>query len=579
MSVCSVVRIASQTSNPVARNLATGFFSLVAIGSGFVSASQDRPQAHFVDVASSVGVTFTYFNDYRAGRFWVPEIMGGGAGWVDFNGDGWQDLYLVNGCRQPRDPNDGEFYSRLVRNIGGKFEDVTSEAGVGHVGFGQGCTVGDFDNDGFDDFYVTTYGTNALYINHGDGTFENLTESAGVPGDPRWYSSCAFGDLDRNGSLDLYVAAYLKVPIDDKTICVHQSTKQRVYCGPARYPAEEHTLYRNRGDGAFQDATRESGCTTPLGRGLGVVVADFDDDAWPDIYVANDMTVCFLYQNQTGSASSANGMRFQEIGVRSGVALTGDGSPIAGMGIACGDYDGSGRLSLFVTNYYGVPNILFRGHGRFLFTDESAASGLARPSLHKLGFGTAFLDFENDGWPDLVVANGHVLGPTHEPFAMRPQLFRNNSKRKFEDVSDKAGPYFEEDWVGRGVAISDFDNDGASDIAVVHQFRPTSLLHNETRPRGHFVRFELVGTQSNRNAVNARVWVESGGRTLMSEILGGGSYLSASDRRLLFGLGDQKRVDTVRIRWPSGREDVWQNLDGNRSWLLIEGWPPKESQP
>lgn len=579
MCACSRVRLAHCLMNPVATIVAAGFFCLpvVVCERAVVSGEQDRPG--FVDVSSDVGLRYTYFNDFRSGRFWVPEIMGGGAAWIDFNGDGWQDLFLVNGCRMPRDPNDREFTSRMVRNVSGRIEDVTIEAGVDHVGYGQGCAVGDCDNDGFDDLYVTCYGTNTLYVNHGDGTYGNNTDEAAVPGDPRWYSSCAFGDLDRDGSLDLYVAAYLKLPMDDKTVCVHQTSKKRVYCGPARYEAEPHTLYRNRNDGTFRNVTQDAGCTAANGRGLGVAIADLDDDGWPDIYVANDMTFCFLYHNESGNSGSSDAMRFQEVGVRSGVALTNGGSPIAGMGIACGDYDGSGRLSLFVTNYFGLPNILFRNLGGLLFSDDSAATGLARPSLPMLGFGTGFLDIENDGWLDLVVANGHVLGPTHEPFAMKPQLFRNTRKGKFVDVSSQAGPYFEQPWVGRGVAIGDFDNDGASDFVVVNQFRPTALLHNEARSRGHFIRLELVGTRSNRNAVNSRVWVEAGGRTTMNEIVGGGSYLSASDRRLLVGLGDHSQADAVRVRWPSGHVDVWHNMAGDRSWLLVEGRPPQELRP
>jgi hypothetical protein len=450
------------------------------------------------------------------------------------------------------------------------------------MGYAQGCAVGDVDNDGFDDLYVTCYGSNnTLYRNLGDGTFGNTTSIANVSGGARWYSSCAFGDLDRDGALDLYATAYMKVPLTDDTVCVHDLTKKRVYCGPARYEAEPHTLYRNRGDGAFLDVTQDAGCTARNGRGLAVCIADLDDDSWPDVYVANDMSVCFLYHNKTGDSNDggAHRLRLHETGVLAGAALSGDGSGIAGMGIACGDLDGSGRLGMFVTNYYGLPNIMFRNLGGLLFVDDSARAGLARPSLPLLGFGTGLLDCENDGWLDLVVANGHVLGPTHDPFAMKPQLFSNQGKGRFADISDSSGQYFQDTWVGRGVAIADYDNDGASDFLTVHQFRPTALLHNQTRSRGHYIRLVLVARESNRNAVNTRVWIEADGRTRMHEVVGGGSYLSASDRRVLVGLSGHDRADVLRVRWPSGRSDVWKNLAGDRSWMLVEGQPPREVYP
>ncbi|MBI3463844.1 MAG: CRTAC1 family protein [Planctomycetes bacterium] len=486
----------------------------------------------FDDVAAAFGVNFTYY-DGAAGYFYIVETTGGGMGVLDYDHDGNPDVYLVNGSRLPVDPTDRTQRSRLFRNRGELgFEDVTEPAGVDLVSYGQGATVGDYDNDGFEDLFVTGFGRTVLYHNNGDGTFTELTLVAGLA-TQFWSTSAAFADVDQDGALDLYVCTYGEVSLQNPLFC--ERGGQRVHCLPRRYPAQPDLLFHNQGDGTFAERSAQAGVVDENGRGLGVVIADFTSDDRPDIFVANDTSENFLFVGQ-------GGLRFEDRALSLGVALTGEGSTMSGMGVACGDYDRNGFLDLFVTNFYG------------------------------LGWGTVFIDADLDGFPDLFVANGHVSDLRHEriPYKMRQQFYRNAGNGKFEDVSESAGPYFRQLQLGRGVAWADINNDGLPDLVVSHIVDPVTLLLNQTREHGHWIGLRLVGTRSNRNGLNAKVLITVEGAVRSYELVAGGGYLSSSDLRLLVGLGQVDHLDQVVVRWPSGQEDNLYSLAVDRYHVLRE---------
>jgi len=513
----------------------------------------------FVDVARQAGVDFTYFRG-ETGEYWLTETTGGGVGLIDFDGDGWLDIYFVNGCRQPRDPADFTHTSRLVRNLGnGQFADVTGPTGVGHNGYGQGCTVGDFDNDGFDDLYVTCFGSNVLYHNQGDGTFREVTGDANADC-PLWSTGSAFGDFDRDGDLDLFVANY--VDFDPKTAprCGDPHTGQRGYCGPSSFGPLPDFLFANLGDGSFTDVNHTAGINMPDGtprpesKGLGVQVFDFDDDGWLDIFVANDKTPSFLFHN-------LGGLSFREVGMTQGVALTGDGSATATMGIACGDYDRDGRTDLLTTNFYLEGATLFHNLGERGFRDETASAGLSAATRAVLGWGTAFGDFDNDGWLDLFAANGHVHHDRSglEPYAMPAQLFRNSGHGTFTDLSRQAGPYFQTSWNGRGAAFGDIDNDGDTDIVVVHHHQAAAILRNDSPATAAFLSLRLIGVRSDRNALGTRVAFsikdsvdEGPRRDFVRHVNVSGSYLSSNDPRVILGKATGSSLRQIEFRWNSG---------------------------
>ena len=541
------------------------------------------PRPLLVDVAELVGFDFRYYSDGHSDRFFLPEIMGGGSAWLDYDGDGWLDLFVPNGCKLSAKVPDTQFSAHLYRNRRGSwFDDVTMSAGAEDRGYGQGVCAGDYNSDGFPDLYVTHYGTNRLWTNNGDGTFSEHTLLAGVHSSG-WSTSCVFGDLDRDGDLDLYVCHYAQTTIETTPVCLYSSAsggKVRGYCGPDRYTGEPGELYENLGDGTFQEITKEAGCFEPNGKGLAVVIADLNNDSWPDIYVANDMQPNSLFWNLGGRLrGSRTHIALEEGGVSAGAALTAGGRAGASMGIGCADYDHNGWLDLAVTNYLDQGMNLYKNEeGQFL--DYAAGANLFLTTLPYLGFGTGFFDCDNDGWADIFVTNGHVLGPlVGPPDRMRGQLFQNLRNGRYAEVSDVAGPYFYERFLGRGLAFADFTNSGATGMVVIHQDEPAALLRNDTAGRGNYLGLNLRGTSSNRCALNARVvaWVD-GDRRIM-EVVGGGSYLSESDHRLLFGIGQAKSVDRIEIHWPSGASDEWANLAANQYWVLVEGLPPRQSSP
>ncbi len=517
----------------------------------------------FVDVARSQGIDFQRDSDIVPDRFFLPEIMGGGAAWLDYDQDGLLDLYASDGCGLLTNKTKNARGNRLFRNLDhGRFQDVSSSTNSDDRGYGHGCTVGDFDADGFPDLYVTNYGRNVLFHNQGDGTFEEAAQHAGVD-DASWGTSAVWLDLDGDRDLDLYVVNYLDVPPEKYRVCEFNGNK--AYCGPGDYEAQTDRVYLNQNDGRFVESAGELGFAIPDGKGLAVIAADFDQDRRPEIYVANDMAANFLF-TRTGTQTAA----YRNVAVEAGCAVSRDGKNEASMGVACQDFDGDGWIDLFLTHYFQAKNTFYRNRGQLLFEDESRRSRIAATSYEFLGFGTAAFDYDFDGASDLFVANGHVLGPRQEPFEMPAQLLRNDGAGHFDDISSLAGPYFQERCVGRGMAAADYDNDGDWDLAVTHIDRPLALLQNQTERRGrHFIGLQLV-TATRTPPIGGRVIVREAGQERRFPITSGGSYLSASDSRLLAGVTDAGGPVDVRVEWPSGHSDIYTGLPSDCYWLIVE---------
>jgi enediyne biosynthesis protein E4 len=529
----------------------------------------------FTDDAERRGVAFIFDNG-RSELRQLPETMSGGVALLDFDGDGWLDIYAVQGGTFP--PRDHPpFGDRLFRNRGdGRFEDVTSASGLAAFpgGYGHGVAVGDYDNDGRPDLFVTRWRAYALYHNKGHGRFEDVTATAGFGGARDWPTSAAWADLDNDGDLDLYVCHYLDYDPATSSPCLRVGSPEHVYCGPRAFPPLPDHLFRND-HGQFVDVTADAGIVDTDGRGLGVVAADLDDDGKTDLFVANDSSANYFFRN-------LGGLRFVEEGLASGLATSASGGYLAGMGVACGDYDSDGRLDLAVTNFYGESTTLYHNHGRGLFSDRSDAAGLAAPTRLVLGFGLVALDANNDGHLDLAQANGHVedLGDA-SPYAMPAQLFLGDAVGRLADVSDRAGAPWHVPRLARGLAGGDLDNDGRVDLVLVSENAPLALFRNRFESRdhprvespNHFLILKLAGTVSNCDAVGARVTVTTSGRTQVATRFGGGSYQSASDTRLHFGIGLAKKVDRVEVAWPSGRRDCYMDLAADTGYWLVEGIP------
>jgi tetratricopeptide (TPR) repeat protein len=531
------------------------------------------PIPRFVDAATPSGLAHFVQDNGVSPIHQLPEMASGGIGLLDYDGDGFLDIYAVQGGSFPPGPNTADSGDRLFHNRGdGKFEDVTQQTGIAGMprGYGFGVAVGDIDNDGRPDLFITRWRSYALYRNQGDGRFEDVTIRAGLGGDRDWPTSAAFADLDDDGDLDLYVCHYGVWDPSNPRICTDPTGVKTVACDPLSIEALPDHLFRNDA-GRFVDVTARAGFTDRDGRGLGVVAADLDGDGRIDLFVANDSSANFLLHN-------LGGMRFEERGHEAGVAANAGGGYQAGMGIACGDLDGDGRLDLAVTNFYGQSTTLFHNLGQGLFTDHTAAVGLAAASRFRLGFGAAFLDANNDGWLDLLTANGHVSDqrPLY-PYAMMPQLFLGGPSGTLTDVTVRAGPPFQQGYVGRGLAVGDLDNDGRLDAVMVSQNDPLVYFHNQSeRIGGDFIAFQLEGTRSNRDGIGAVVAVTARGRTRSATRFGGGSYLSAADATIHFGLGSCDRVESIEVRWPSGQVDRHSALAANGIYLLREGITPPE---
>ncbi len=515
----------------------------------------------FEDVAERVGLAVRY-DPGATPNFYLPDTMGGGVGLFDYDGDGWLDVYVVGGGPLPVDPDHPQSPNRLFHNRGdGSFEDETERAGVGGLGYGMGCAVGDFDNDGHDDLFVTGLGRTVLYRNRGDGTFEDVTTRAGVASD-RWTTAASFADLDGDGDLDLVVVTYVAVDPRSVPDC-RDPTGRRMHCPPGHFPPEFDLLFRNNGDGTFTNVSREAGIEVGGGPGLGLAIADLDDDGRLDLFVANDAAPNFFFRN-------LGGLKFEEVGVTAGLAYDGSGWATASMGVVAEDLDGDGKIDVFHTNFLNEPNTFHRNLGAGFFDDVSDPSGLGAPSRPVTGFGAGALDVDRDGSLDLFVANGHVDDRpwANHPMAQLPHLYRGLGSGKFALCSPETGAYFAKAAVGRGVAAGDIDNDGRVDLIVVQRDAPLSVLRNVTEG-GHWTSFTLKGGRP-KTPIGARVAVTAGGRTQVRWLVGGGSYLSANDQRLHFGLGPAARVERVVVRWPSGQERTWEALPADRVLVLDE---------
>jgi tetratricopeptide (TPR) repeat protein len=547
-----------------------GIFANSKTGSSGPKATHQGQAPLFVDAARAAGLHFVHDNGHSRRNPPPPEAMCGGVGLLDFDGDGSLDVYVVQAGAFPPSDSSTNLGDRLFRNRGdGTFEDVTTRAGITSFrgGYGHGVAVGDYDNDGRPDLFVTRWRSYALYHNIGSGRFEDVTSQAGLGGDRDWPTSAAFADLDGDGDLDLYVCHYLKYDPSNPRRCTHPESPSKHECNPLDFPSLPDHVFRNDG-GRFVDVTAEAGVVDPDGRGLGVVAGHLDDDEKIDLYVANDMTANYLFHN-------LGAFRFEETGQISGAAASADGGFKAGMGIARGDLDGDGLLDMAVTNYYGESTTFYRNAGHGYFVDHSSAVNMAAPTRRLLGFGIAFFDSDNDGWLEVLSANGHVLDPRPQiPWTMPLQLLKGSPDGRLADVSELAGDPFGRLHLGRGLAVGDLDNDGRLDAIVVFQNEPLVYLHNQTKERGHFVSFSLEGTKSNRDAVGARITICAGGRRWVAERFGGGSYQSASDPRVHFGLGDAPNVNSVEIRWPSGQVERHVGLKADRRYLLREGGKP-----
>ena len=527
------------------------------------------PPLRFVDRHAEAGIEFQY-NNGGSGSKYLLESLGGGVAAFDFDADGWPDLYFTQGRPLPVTADaQTQWQDRLFRNRGGVFSDVTVAAGLGDAQYSQGCSAGDFDNDGFVDLAVANFGTNVLYHNNGDGTFTDVTLSSGIAG-AHWTSSLAFADLDRDGNLDLYVVTYV---LDPYRICRPEPGRIAI-CSPLNYKAEDDQLFQSRGDGTFADVTAQSGILADDGKGLGIIVADLDNDGWPDIYIANDGTPNFLFRNETGAVGGP--LRFVERGLVSGAGVSGTGNSQAGMGVACGDFDGDGLLDLYITNFYFESGTLYQNQGDLLFIDATRGAHLDEATHAMLGFGTQALDVDLDGRLDLFIANGHIddFSFRGEPWKMPPQLFYNTGAAEFVEVSREAGDYFRGEYLGRGVARLDWNRDGRPDLVIVHQDRPAALLANESAPAGGWLAVDLHGVSSNRDGIGARLTLTADGTTRIQEVCGGDGFFASNERRVIFGLGAAEMVERLEVRWPSGQVDSCANVPAGTVLVWIEGRPP-----
>ena len=535
--------------------------------SGLPKPRSDRQttSVRLVNRASDLGIKHSYQNGASGNRLMV-EATGGGCGWVDFDRDGWWDLYVAQGGNPAEPAGPGQPLDRLYRNFYGEhFVDVTPYSGIEERGYSQGVAVGDFDDDGFDDIYVTNVGPNSFFRNQGDGTFLEIARDLSMAGN-LWSSSAAWADLDRDGDLDLYVCNYVAFDPLNPRIC-HNAKGIPAMCHPKLMEAVPDECYLNLGDGTFRPASKELGLFGPDNKALGVAIADFTGDGWPDIFVANDTTPNFLFVNHEGT-------RFEESAAILGCAVSSQGLPQANMGIAVGDYDSNGFLDLCITHFVGEWSTLYQNLGPQGFHDVSARVGLVAPTTKKLGFGAVMLDLDQDGHQELFVANGHIddLKFQGDELDMVPQLFSFNGQRWF-DVGGQAGEYFSQKFVGRGVASADFDNDGDVDLAVTHQNAPLAILQNES-VRGRWLQIELVGRVSNRRGVGTRVVVHLPTTKLTQEVMGGTSYCSSHQGGLCFGLGDFTGPVSIDVLWPSGMKQKMTDVASGTRLVLKEPAAP-----
>jgi len=557
--------------------------SFQSASAGNSESANAKPVAHFTDIAQKAGLAAPVIFGGENTKKYIIETTGTGVAIFDYDNDGWPDIFVVNGTKLEGLPSGKIPTSHLYRNNhDGTFTDVTEKAGLTHTGWGQGVCVGDYDNDGFEDLYVTYYGKNILYHNNGNGTFTDVSEKAHVAGTGKaWGTGCAFVDYDRDGKLDLIVANYVDydsataLAPGERPSCMWKGVP--VMCGPRGLPWANNILYHNLGNGTFEDVTSKAKIDQTNGHySFSVSTFDYDDDGWPDIYVACDSTASILYHNNHDGT-------FTDVAVVSGAAFNDDGREQAGMGSTVGDYDGDGRLDLFKTNFSDDTSTLYRNNGDGTFDDKTFPAGFGLNTQY-LGWGVMFLDVNNDGWPDLLLVNGHVYPEVDSQhlgsnFQEPKILYHNNGNGTFTDISVNAGPGITAVSSARGLAVGDLWNDGRMSAVISNMNAPPMLLVNDVRNGNHWIAFHAIGSKSNRDGIGAKITVKAGTRTFVDEVRSGSSYVSNSDMRVHFGLGSATKIDWVQVRWPSGLVERFENLPIDSIRTLKEGSGTPVSPP
>ena len=539
-------------------------FSFLLVALLPVSAFAQKVQ--FRDITAQAGIHFVH-NNAAYGKKWLPETLGAGAAFIDYDNDGYPDILLVNGEDWPGHAKAPSTLKLYHNNHDGTFTDVTHKAGLAVSMFGMGVAVGDYDNDGYDDLFITALGQSRLFHNNGSGTFTDVTRSAGLWGPNELSTSAAWVDYDRDGKLDLVVANYVQWSPQTDIYCTLDGS-HKSYCTPESYKGVSARVWHNLGGGKFEDATEKAGLYDPTSKSLGLAILDYNGDGWPDILLANDTQPNKLYLNKQ------NGI-FEEKAVAAGIAFSEDGVARAGMGVDAADYDRSGRPSLMITNFANQMISLYHNEGNGLFVDEAPRSEVGRNTLVTLGFGCFFFDYDNDGWPDIFVADGHIENEIERvqkrvSYAEPPHLFRNLGSGRFQEVTEQMGTAFASPKVARGAAYADIDNDGALDVLVTTNGGRLWLFHNEGGTN-HSVRVKLVGTKSNRDGIGAVVHVTSSGAKQWQMLRSGSSYLSQSELVLTFGLGAATKADAIEIRWPSGQVDKLAGVTADQTLTVQEG--------
>jgi enediyne biosynthesis protein E4 len=526
----------------------------------FMNASSLAQNVHFADITAHAGIHFTH-NNGAFGKKWLPETMGPGCAFIDYDNDGYPDIILINGDDFPGHPHGGATTLKLYHNNGnGTFTDVTRKAGLAVPLFGFGVAVADYDNDGFDDIFVTALGQSHLFHNNGNGTFTDVTKSAGMWGPNEFSTSAAWVDYDRDGKLDLVVANYVQWSEQGDLYCTLDGT-HKSYCTPESYKGTSLRLWHNLGGGKFEDATQKAGLDDPTSKSLGIAVLDYNGDGWPDLVVANDTQPNKLYLNKKDGT-------FEERGVAAGIGFSEDGIARAGMGVDAADYDRSGHASIMISNFANQMVSLYHNEGNGLFVDEAPQSEVGRATLVTLGFGCFFFDYDNDGWQDIFVADGHIEDQIERvqqrvSYAEPSHLFRNLGGGKFTEVTAQMGKVFAAPKVARSAAYADIDNDGFLDVLLTTNAGPAYLFHNEGGTN-HSLRLKLVGTKSNRDGIGAVIHVSAGGDKQWKMLRSGSSYLAQSELVLTFGLSTLTKADSVEIQWPSGQVDKFSNLNAGQ---------------
>ena len=557
--------------HPVSRRRVLQDLGRASLGALFVP-SQVKGSNHaaavtFVDVTQRAGIGFRHNTGAYGGKL-LPETLGSGCAFLDYDRDGWQDILLVNGADWPGHKRQTSTLHLYRNNRDGTFRDVTEGSGLDVEMYGMGVAVGDWNNDGFPDIFVSCVGQSRLFRNTGKGTFVDITRTSGLAGRTAFSTSALWFDFNRDGRLDLFVCNYVKWSAEHDVFCSLDG-RQKSYCTPEAYRGETCWLFRNRGDGTFEDVTATSGVFDSGSKSLGVAMLDDDGDGWPDLFVANDTQPNKLYRNQRDGT-------FKDVALEAGVAVSGDGTARAGMGVDAADVDRTGRPVVAVTNFENEMTGLYRAVNPGAYQDVALRAGVGAPSRNMLGFGCLFADVDLDGWLDLIIANGHIDDTVrairgHVGYSQPPQLFLNQGNGTFVDAGPSAGPDFSAPIVGRGLACGDFDRDGDVDLLITTNGGAAKLLRNDQRTGNRALRFHLTGTQSNRDAIGATVRIFYDGVVQSRMVKSGSSYLSQSELPVTFGVGGRDRVDRVLVVWPNGRTEEFKNVSAGRGYDCVEG--------